>query len=494
MTMHGEFSRLLSALHKGRLEAPMTVHVVGLCGTEGAALTRLLLSRLPGLRLVGHDFAEELEISFGRAHVALPKAERQERLASLLALPGLTVRKGSKYLAGIKGAEVIFAGQNWRAYAPNHPILDEAAEETPFAQMMDLYVALAPCPSIGITGTNGKTTTSNWLQAMASGIGPALVSGNDLLSRQALDGIFELPTEARLILEISNRQARDLRRAPKVVGVTSLAPDHVAEHGGYQAYLAAKRRLVEEQPFGGTAVLNHDDAEVRRFAWSARCRILWASAKPLPLGLNGAYADPQGELWLRRGGVERSIGHRNQLPLPGEHNLCNGLIALLCGLASGLDLDGLRPGLFSFQGVRNRLQRLLELDGITWFNDLASTTPWATLAGLKALGPGAVVIVGAKLKAPAGFVELARALETGGHPVVFMPGPVSERLKSALSPRHPSAEASTIQQAISAAKSLAGVGGRVVLSPAGAGFFSTFLEGKSSFNRAIRRSRVRRSA
>ena len=207
----------------------MRVDIVGITGTEGCALAHLLSRRLgEAVTLVGHDFSSELEASFNKAHVAVEKADREPLFASLMSLPQLEIRAGERYLEGIEGSELIFAGQNWRAYPANTPKLFEAHESVPFAQMMDLYLELAPCPTVALTGTNGKTTTSNWLREMASRERPARVSGNDLFSRQSLSELFEMDPGALLILEVSNRQARALRRSSPVVAVTSLAPDHVA--------------------------------------------------------------------------------------------------------------------------------------------------------------------------------------------------------------------------------------------------------------------------
>lgn len=496
MTKNTVYKDLISALrgHPNSHKEPWTIHIVGITGTEGTALAELFSGRLGSkLQMIGHDFSDSLEQSFARAHVSLNKEQRGEAFEKLMALPQLKIYTGDEYLKDVENADIVFVGQNWRAYKANTPKLFSIFGVVPFAQMTDLYLDLAPCQLLGITGTNGKTTTCNWVRAMAAKERVAKVSGNDLFSQQSLSAILDLPENALLTLEMSNRQLRDVHGAPPIAAVTSLAPDHVAEHGGLEEYFAAKRRIVELQEAGQVAILNRDDVWVCAFADVAKSDVLWASAQPLADDEEGAYLSDHGELRMRVHGDDVFLCRPEELALPGIHNLRNGLIAALCAYTAGVSLESIRAALKDFRGVKNRLQMIARVHGVAYYNDLASTTPWATLAALKSFPNGrALLILGGSTKAEDGYDLLANHITRLAHHLILFPGSVSDKVRESLDPEFPITEVESIDHAVSVATTVTSPGDQVLLSPAGAGFYSRFLGRFGSFNKSVRQLRRRK--
>lgn len=487
------YQQLTSALRKGQWTADkdFELHIVGVTGTEGTALVELICDRLgDSIKIIGHDFSEDLAGSFARAHVALSKDERKTRFEELMALPQLEVRCGEGYLRGIDKASLVFAGQNWRAYKANKPKLFEAHERVPFAQMMDLYLDLSACQLVGVTGTNGKTTTCNWIQHMARTEKVSRVSGNDLFSQQSLKQVFDLPESALLILEMSNRQLRDLHGTAPIAAVTSLAPDHVAEHGGLEGYLAAKRRIVELQDERGIAILNYDDAWVRSYADASPGQVFFASSKPLPEGCYGAYLNSRGFLTLHTEDRTAQLIHATEVSLPGTHNLTNALIASLAAYFAGVSVEAIRASLRNFQGVKNRLQHIARIQGVRFYNDLASTTPWSSKAALSAFGAGTVhLIVGGTAKTREGYDQLAGEIVSQARQLIAFPGTVTDSLLEHLPKSYPVRLVESIDEAVTAAAEQTLPDDVVLLSPAGAGFYSSYLGRFGSFNRSVRRLR-----
>ena len=493
MTNKTRYRQLISKLRgpDETTEELWIIHIVGITGTEGTALAELFSKRLrSSVKIIGHDFSDCLIESFERAHVSLPKKDRAERFERLMALPQLTVNTGENYLKDIAAADIVFVGQNWRAYRANAPKLFDVYGHVPFAQMMDLYLDLAPCQLLGVTGTNGKTTTCNWIQRMASKERAARISGNDLFSQQSLGVILDLPEDALLTLEMSNRQLRDVHSAPPIAAVTSLAPDHLNEHGGLEQYFSAKRRIVELQKSGHTAILNRDDLWVRSFADVAKGDVLWASSKLLADDEEGAYLSDDGELRLKLHGHDLFLCRREELALPGIHNLRNGLIAALCAYTAGVSLGSIRDGLKDFRGVKNRLQMIARITGVRYYNDLASTTPWATLAALQSFPNGrTILILGGMTKADDGYDVLAGQIKRLTQHLVLFPGTVSDRVRESLSTNFPITNVKSIDDAVTFATSLANPGDQILLSPAGAGFYSSYLGRFGSFNKSVRQLR-----
>jgi UDP-N-acetylmuramoylalanine-D-glutamate ligase len=240
------------------------VHIVGVASTEGAAILGFLWGE--GFRdLTVHDFlaGEELRAAFRRLHVGMPRPRRDELWAALEALP-VQRRLGDEYLAWIEKAEVIFAGQGWYLYPPNFPALRDARERgVPFHSLTELYFGLSRARIVAVTGSNGKSTTSQLAASMLRASGARVTfAGNERRSIQALDGLRASTPSDHLVLEVSNRQLKDFapRPGPSVGVVTNILPNHLEEHGGsFADYAETKRNLLRHQSVDDAAVLNADD-------------------------------------------------------------------------------------------------------------------------------------------------------------------------------------------------------------------------------------------
>ncbi|MBN1295801.1 hypothetical protein JXA80_03410, partial [bacterium] len=187
------------------------VHIVGVAGAEGFAILEYLLS-LGFSRITGHNLAgeESLERAFDIAHVSLDRTARRDALARLLHAP-ITLRTGVQYLHGIENADMVFATQNWFAHRANAPLIALRSSGVPFCFITQLYLALSPAPVAAVTGTNGKTTVSTWLYHILTAAGrPCLMSGNDRYHPQVLNRLDTLPANGVLVLEISNRQLKEI--------------------------------------------------------------------------------------------------------------------------------------------------------------------------------------------------------------------------------------------------------------------------------------------
>ena len=305
------------------------VHVVGLAGTEGAAITRFLAAR--GVRnLVAHDLAEgeALKQGFMRFHVGMPKIDR---LAMWEGIEGLdiTIRGGEDYLHGIDQADVIFASQGWYLYPRNRPTLDHARERgTPFYGLMHLYFGLAKARTVAVTGSNGKSTTSRMIEHMLEAGGHRVwYAGNERRSVQVLDRLEEMKPEDLLVLEVSNRHLIDLEPRPDIAVITNVLPNHLSEHdGSFDAYKAVKRRLIERQDQHQLCILNADDTASLSLARGIEAQTMWFSRERSQEA--GAWVH-EGNVRLRDDRGEFGAGRADALPLPGEHNVENLLAASL---------------------------------------------------------------------------------------------------------------------------------------------------------------------
>lgn len=472
------------------------IHVIGYTGSEGAAVSAFLWQH--GCRhLVLHDLSEAAAASaaFAAAHVGLPKGARQERWEALAALP-VERRHGAEYLRGVGDEDEIFVGQAWYLYPRNLALLEPLAlAGKPLHSLMELYFALSGAPIVAVSGSNGKSTTSRWIEHLLRQpdadprLGRIFFAGNDRHGVQVAESLPTLTAADRLILEVSNRHLRALEPRPEVAVLTNILPNHLEEHGGsLTAYQEAKARLVLGQDQRGRAVWNADDPLSRELTPRLRADA-YAFSLQGPVE-RGAW-EAEGRLWLR---LDPALPPLPLLPtralaLPGAHNRANALAAALGAALAGATLGQLRRGLGSFEGLRHRLQWVWQVGGIDCFDDLNSTTPQATAAALEALARPVVLIAGGDDKG-LDLSGLATTLASTARAVILLPGPGSDRLAEALAKGGPrTLRCERLVDAVREGLALAQAGDALLLSPSLPGFFSLHyrVDGREEGYRAILR-------
>lgn len=455
------------------------IHVIGYTGAEGAAVTTFLWQR--GFRrLVLHDLSEPAEApaAFAAAHVGLPLGMRRERWQALVSLP-VERRHGADYLSGVGPEDELFVGQAWYLYPRNLAVLEPlAAAGKPFHGLMELYFALSGAPIVAVTGSNGKSTTSRWIEHLLRQpgadprLGRILFAGNDRHGVQVAESLPTLSEADRLILEVSNRHLRAMAPRPEVAVLTNILPNHLEEHGGsLAAYQEAKARLLLGQDARGRAVWNADDPLSRELIPHLRADA-YAISRRGPVA-RGAW-EAEGHLWLRLDpeAIPLQLIDTHAIMVPGAHNRANALAAALAAALAGATLGQLRRGLGNFAGLRHRLQWVWQVEGVDCYDDLNSTTPQATLAALEALARPVVLIAGGEDKG-LDLGALAEKLASGARAVILLPGPGSDRLAEALAKTGTRLlRCERLADAVREGLSLARSGDALLLSPALPGFFS----------------------
>ncbi len=211
----------------------------------------------------------------------------------------------------------------------------------------DLFLRLCPAPTIGVTGTKGKTTTSTLTAALlaADPAHPVVLGGN--LGVPIVERLFELTPGHRVVDELSELQLPTLSRGTTVAAYTNVTSDHLDRHGSLEAYRLVKRRLAELVDPAGALVLNTDDPIVAGYASGARARVIgYGRGEPVAGGVGVVdgwiVADGVERLALAGGGVAATgPGGRilpvDELKVPGAHNVSNALAAVAVALAFGVD-------------------------------------------------------------------------------------------------------------------------------------------------------------
>jgi UDP-N-acetylmuramoylalanine--D-glutamate ligase len=419
--------------------------------------------------------------------------ERQfsETLKSLKEL-----RLGNRYLSDIRRGDRIFVSQNWYNYPENKPRLFELQKRTSFLTIPGFYFDLAPCPILGVTGTKGKTTTVNLILHILRHSGRTFFfAGNNRYIPQSLTDLNGMAPNDLLVMEISNRHLMSWHHSPHVGVVTNVLEDHLIEHGGFQNYVRIKKRFLEFQKPSDVAVLNHSNLVNLRLLDRFR-RNLASNLLYFALGekkLKNLAFFRSGTLVVRWKGKETEICRRDSIRIPGDHNGENVLAAAAAAFAAGVSPEAIARGIGEFTGVSERIERVREVSGVTFYNDLSSTTPDSTLAALKTLGSDILWITGADHKG-SNFGPLLREIRKRVKRMYLLPGTVEEKLKPLLQStgRGPGFTSKvdrcvSLPEAVQKAYRIAKPGDRILLSPGAAYFHTKFIKGRPSFDSLVKR-------
>jgi UDP-N-acetylmuramoylalanine--D-glutamate ligase len=266
----------------------------------------------------------------------------------------------------------------------------------------DLFLRLCVAPTVGVTGTKGKTTTSSLAAAILTTdpSHPVVLGGN--IGVPILDRLAELTPEHRVVYELSELQLPTLSRGTTVAVYTNVTSDHLDRHGSLEAYRRAKRILAERVDPGGALVLNAEDPVVASYADLGTARpIIYRRDAPTPggLGVVDGWIVARGLLPL--GGGDMTDGRVlpiDELGIPGAHNVSNALAAVAVGLLFGVPVGSIRAAAAAFTGVEHRLEHVATVDGVRFINDSQGTQPDAVIAALEAFPAPVVLIAGGRDK------------------------------------------------------------------------------------------------
>ena len=365
-----------------------------------------------------------------------------------------------------------------------------------------------PNPVVGITGTNGKTTTTELTGAILRDAKlPVAVGGNIGSALAAMPGVVD--PEATVVAELSSFQLEHIERfRPAVAVLLNLTEDHLDRHGTYRAYVDAKLRIFENQEPDDVALFCADDdgilAELAAGRLGGHARRAWFSARP------GRTEGPNEEkliagvgdddvLWLSIHGELRRLCRRDELALRGDHNLLNSLAAAAAACAAGAPMWAAAGTLRDFEGVPHRLQVGGVVNGVTYVNDSKATNVDATLKALTAYSGGVYLILGGYDKG-AEYDELAAGAEGKVHKVLLI-GATAPQLEAAFAARAaavgsratPWVRCGDLASAVAAASAAASAGDVVLLSPACASWdqYRDYEERGEEFLKLVRELKAR---
>lgn len=317
---------------------------------------------------------------------------------------------------------------------------------------------------VAITGSNGKTTTTSLVAHILKGAGiPTLVGGN--IGTPLLALVERSADSSVTVAELSSFQLEMIEAFRPEIGVLlNLTPDHLDRHSSFEEYAAAKLRLFENQLDRDSAVLNADDPEVTR-RMPSRPHVYWFSRMKRVAA--GAFLQGD-QIIFRHEGEEAPLARREDIQLPGDHNLENVLAACAASYLAGASPAAIAAGVKSFQGVEHRLEFVAEISGVRYFNDSKATNVDAALKALAAFPGPLLVILGGKDKGSP-YTPLRELLAARARRAILI-GAATGKIAADLEGAVPLEPAGTLDRAVEIAASHARPGDTVLLAPACSSF------------------------
>jgi len=335
-------------------------------------------------------------------------------------------------------------------------------------------------PLIAVTGTNGKSTTTELTAAMLRAAGfRAQAAGN--IGTPALNLVGSALDVA--VLEVSSFQLETIDAfRPDIAVMLNITPDHLDRHQTFDAYVAAKARMLSNQREDDDAVLNFDDPTVRALAANARAHVVpFRATGPLE---RGAWLDA-GSILLQPDDKPAKRLPLDGMRLVGAHNRENALAALCASCCAGADSEKAMFALASFEGLPHRTQIIARRAGVTFVDDSKATNPGAACSSLASFSQPLVWIAGGRDK----DLDLAGLAEEASLRVraAVLLGEASSKLASALSDRIEVHTVASIEEAVQCAAAIARAGDVVLLSPGCSSHdqFRSFEERGQRFRAAV---------
>ena len=374
------------------------------------------------------------------------------------------LEEGIKVVTGGHPLELLDEDFEWMVKNPgipyNNPMVMRALEKKiPVITEVELAYLISDAPIIGITGSNGKTTTTTMIaEVLTAGGQNGLLSGNiGFPASQVAQDAGETDT---LVMELSSFQLMGIEAFhPEIAVITNLMPTHLDYHGSFEEYVAAKWNIQKNMTASDYVVLNFNQDLAKELAKKTAAQVIPFSTQEQ---VDGAYLD--GDVLTFRG---EAIMKASELGVPGSHNVENALATIAVAKLRGIDNQVIKETLAHFGGVKHRLQYVGEINQVKFYNDSKSTNILATQKALSGFDNSKVILIAGGLDRGNEFDELVPDIK--GLKKMVILGESAARVKRAADQAEVSyLDASDIRDATRKAFSVAEPGDVVLLSPANA--------------------------
>ena len=345
------------------------------------AVIGLGVSNLPLLDYL-HDKKSTVTIFDDRNIDELPK-EIVEKITNY----GFNFSFGKNSLEKLQNFDLIFRSPSC---LPTKPELQaEIKRGAIVTTEIELLMKMCPSKIIGVTGSDGKTTTTSLIYAILKDAGYNTYLGGNI-GTPLFTKLEEMQPEDIVVLELSSFQLMGMEVSPNIAVITNITPNHLNIHKDFEEYIDAKKNIFKFQNENDILILNYDNEITKNCSKEANGKVIFFSGKEK---LDNGYIIDEGIIKICVDKIRKHILNVDEVILRGEHNYEN-IATALAATSTLVDLDVAIQTVKNFKPVAHRLEFVRELDGVKWYNDSASSSPTRTLAGINSYKEEIVLIAG----------------------------------------------------------------------------------------------------
>ena len=398
---------------------------------------------------------------------------------------GFAFSFGEKSLNKLHNFDLIFRSPSC---LPTKPELEaESQRGAIITTEIELLMKMCPSKIIGITGSDGKTTTTSLVNSILQQAGYKTFLGGNI-GTPLFTKLDEMTPEDIVVLELSSFQLMGMEISPQIAAITNITPNHLNIHKDYEEYIEAKKNIFKNQDENGILVLNYDNEITKNCSKEANGKVVFFSSKEK---LDNGYIVDDDIVKECNDKIRKHIIATDDIVLRGKHNLEN--IATALAITSTLvDIDVAIEAIKEFKPVPHRIEFVKEIDGVKWYNDSASSSPTRTLSGINAFKEDIVLIAGGYDK-NLDYTPLAKPILQKVKTLILIgqtANKIFDAVKNEMDEQNKEVKiymADSLEQATEIAKKHAHPGQVVLFSPASASFdmFKNFADRGNKFKEIV---------
>ncbi|MCI8412214.1 MAG: UDP-N-acetylmuramoyl-L-alanine--D-glutamate ligase [Bacilli bacterium] len=352
---------------------------------------------------------------------------------------------------------------------------------------IEMLMKMCPCKIIGVTGSDGKTTTTSLINAILKQGGYNTYLGGNI-GTPLFTKLSEMTPEDIVVLELSSFQLMGMEISPNIAVITNITPNHLNIHKDYEEYIESKKNIFKYQNKNDKLILNYDNDITRNCANEAEGKVVFFSGKEK---LDNGYIVDEKLIKECNDKIRKHVLNTNEVILRGEHNFEN-IATAIAATSELVDIDTAVKAVKDFKPVEHRLEFIREIEGVKWYNDSVSSSPTRTIAGLYSFDEEIVLIAGGYDK-NLDYTPIAKPIIEKVKTLILLgqtSGKIFESVKEELDNQCKDLDiymCDNLKQTIELAKKVAKPGQIILFSPASASFdmFKNFADRGNQFKELV---------
>ena len=354
---------------------------------------------------------------------------------------------------------------------------------------IELFMKMCPCPIIGVTGSEGKTTTTSMIYSILKKGGYNTYLGGNI-GTPLFTKLDKIKPKDIAVLELSSFQLMDMEVSPQTSVVTNVTPNHLNIHKDYEEYIDAKKNIYRYQNENALLVLNYDNKITKKMAKEAKGKVVFFSSKTR---LEDGYIVEDNAVKECDNNLRKHIVYGDEIKLKGIHNFEN-MCAAIAATKDFVKEEVIIKALKEFKAVEHRLEFVKEIGGVKWYNDSASSSPTRTIAGIEAFPNDEIILIAGGYDKNLDYTPIAKPIVKNVKSLILL-GQTSKKIKTAVEKEQGNKkkvkiyECKSLEETIDKAKEIATSGQVVLFSPASASFdmFKNAYERGNKFKQLVKK-------